>query len=365
MNNRALLLTVLAISALSSCGKSSRELQPAGRSEDKKEEPASNSLRVLFWNIQNGMWSDQKDNYDNFLQFVKRYSPDVCVWCEGQSIYKTGTTSSMAAKDRYFPEHWQDFAARYGHSYVAIGGYRLYADDYFPQIITSKYPIETVLKITETDPYYQSLDGNFDHRKTGEDYRPVAHGAALHRVNVKGTYINFVTLHLWPHAYSYYAKYVTKQTSDPQSVGGNAQRLAEISYICEHTINAKEYSSEKNWLMMGDFNTRSRTDNWYYELPEDSPMLSSHDYILEKTSYKDIIALKHPGKFFSTRTWVSDAGGNKPPRYDFMYASPAMYDKVESAIVLKDDSWLTMKSAGLSNYYNPSDHWPLLVDFDL
>ena len=118
--------------------------------------------------------------------------------------------------------------------------------------------------------------------------------------------------------------------------------------------------------MLGDFNTRSRIDNWYYKLPEDSPMLSSHDYILENTVYKDVIALKHPGEFFSTRTWVKDAGGNLPPRYDFVYASPAMFEKVKSAIVLKDDKWLgSMPYSGLSNFYNPSDHWPVLVEFEL
>lgn len=363
MMRRFTLLCVILL-VVHGCSKPSRELQPPVIDPSEPEVKETN-LRVLFWNIQNGMWSDQKDSYENFLQFIKRYDPDVCVWCEGQSIYKTGTSSSMAASDRFFPDHWAEFAARYGHPYTAISGYRLYADDYFPQIVTSKYPIETLLKITETDPFYLSLDGNFDHKKTGPDYRPVAHGAALQRVSVKGVSINFVTLHLWPHAYSYYAKYVSKQTSDPQSVGGNAQRLAEISYICEHTILDPKYSSDSYWLMMGDFNTRSRTDNWYYKLPEDSPMLSSHDYILEKTSYKDIIALQHPGEFFSTRTWVNDAGGTLPPRYDFMYASPAMYEKVVSAKILKEDSWLTMKSAGLSNYYNPSDHWPILVDFKL
>lgn len=325
-----------------------------------------NTLRVLLWNIQNGMWSDQQEGYANFLEFVKRYDPDVCVWCEGQSIYKTGSKAKMPESERYFPEHWQEFASKYGHEYIAISGYRLYAGDYFSQIITSRYPIETILKITETDNSHIGTESNFQHSEIDENYRPVAHGAGMHRVNVNGVSINFVTLHLWPHAYSYYAKFVTKNTKDPQSIGGNAQRLAEISYICGHTINSKDYKGEKNWLMLGDFNCRSRIDNWYYKLPEDSPMLSSHDYILENTVYKDVIALKHPGEFFSTRTWVKDAGGNLPPRYDFVYASPAMFEKVKSAIVLKDDKWLgSMPYSGLSNFYNPSDHWPVLVDFEL
>ena len=184
-------------------------------------------------------------------------------------------------------------------------------------------------------------------------------------MDVGGTKVNFVTLHLWPHAYSYYAKFVIKNQSydADQSRGGNAQREAEIKYICARSIEDPKYASEQNWLMMGDFNTRSRLDNWRYKLPENSPFLSSHDYLLDHTFYKDIIGLRYPGHFFATRTWANDAAGNYPPRYDFMYASPAMYARVRNALVL-NESWTNMVWA-MSNYYDSSDHRPILVDFAL
>lgn len=335
-------------------------------------ERAKNNLRVLFWNIQNGMWSDQEADFANFRDFVKRYDPDVCVWCEAQSIYKSRSTSTAPASERYFPEGWKNFAGSYGHSYTAIGGYRYYADDYYPQVITSKFPIETILRITETDEEHSKLALSYEsgksyaseyHKTCTEDYCPVAHGAGVFRINANGKNVNFVSLHLWPHAYSYYAKFVSKQTSDPQSVGGNRQRLEEIKYICSRTIDNPELSSETNWLMMGDFNTRSRLDNWFYGLSGDSPLLSSHDYILDHTFYKDIIGLGYPGHFFSTRTWANDAGGTAPPRYDFMYASPEMFARVKNAVIL-NESWTNMVWA-MSNYYDTSDHRPILVDFDL
>lgn len=329
--------------------------------EEVRQMPRGN-FRLLYWNIQNGMWSDQKDGYANFLAFVRKYDPDVCVWCEAQSIYKTGTTSKMPASDRYFPDAWPAFAKSYGHDYTAIGGYRLYADDYYPQVITSKYPINTLLRITETDPSLIPLPAGFDHTKTGPDYMPVAHGAALQEVNVGGTPVCFVTLHLWPHAYSYYAKYVSKATSASSSAGeGNVQREAEIRYICNNTRLAAEYSSIQNWLMMGDFNTRSRLDNWYYGLAGSDARLSTHNYILDNTDYQDIIGLRYPGLFFATRVWASDG---EAPRFDFVYASPAMYSKVRNALVI-NDSWMDAEYSGLSNYYNPSDHRPILVDFEL
>lgn len=333
---------------------------------------ADGTLRVLFWNIQNGMWSDQQNGFRNFLAFVKKYDPDVCVWAEAQSIYKDRSTANASPSDWYFPAGWETFAAQYGHRYTAIGGYRLYADDYYPQVITSKYPITTLAKIAETDEAHRALADSYTdgmshaaeyHSTCTPDYCPVAHGAAVQQVDVGGVKVNFVTLHLWPHAYSYYAKFVSKQTSDPQSVGGNAQRLAEIKYICSKSIDDPALKSEKNWLMMGDFNTRSRMDNWFYGLDGNSALLSSHDYILNSTFYRDIIGETYPGHFFATRTWANDAGGKVPPRYDFMYASPEMFAKVRNAMIL-NESWTNMVWA-MSNYYDSSDHRPILVDFDL
>jgi len=358
MTNKGI-IALLFLALLCSCGEEGRMVP-----EPKKIEPEEReeTLRVLYWNIQNGMWYDQEQKYANFLAFVKKYDPDVCVWCEAQSLYKSGTSSKMAVKDRYFPDGWPEFAKSYGHDYTAIGGYRLYADDYYPQVITSKYPIETVLKITETDPTLIPLPDGFDHTKTTPDYYPVAHGAALQRISFGGKHINIVTLHLWPHAYSYYAKFVSKATSASTSAGeGHVQRLKEITYICEQTYLNPAYASEEYWLMMGDFNSRSRLDNWFYKYKDSDPRLGTHNYILDNTDWQDIIALKHPGEFFMTRCW--DANGDAP-RYDYMYASPAMYAKVQQADVIYD-LWCEVKHTGISNYYTPSDHWPILVDFKL
>ena len=78
-------------------------------------------LRIMCWNIQNGMWSDQADNYDDFVEWVKSYDPDICIWCESESIYKdmSGTTSSS----KYLPNGWSTLCKRYGHSYVLLFWY--------------------------------------------------------------------------------------------------------------------------------------------------------------------------------------------------------------------------------------------------
>ena len=104
----------------------------------KNPKNPKNNMRLLYWNIQNGMWSGQGDNYDKFVEWVRAYDPDVCVWCEAQSIYKTGTADKMDVADRYLVGNWGELAARYGHKYWYVGGHR----DNYPQVITSKYPIE-------------------------------------------------------------------------------------------------------------------------------------------------------------------------------------------------------------------------------
>lgn len=52
-------------------------------------------VRLLYWNIQNGMWDGQNDNYDRFVNFVKEKDPDICVWAEAQSIFYTDTDECM------------------------------------------------------------------------------------------------------------------------------------------------------------------------------------------------------------------------------------------------------------------------------
>ena len=41
------------------------------------------------------MWCGQDDNYEKFTTWVKQQDPDICVWCEAQSIYKNGTADPL------------------------------------------------------------------------------------------------------------------------------------------------------------------------------------------------------------------------------------------------------------------------------
>ena len=294
------------------------------------------NLRVLYWNIQNGMWSDQANNYENFVAWVRKYDPDICVWCEAASIYRDNTSSGQDESLRFLPDGWASLAARYGHPYVAIGGWR----DNYPQVITSRYPIETLLKITDTD----------------EEGKPVSHGAAIQQVDVNGRKINIVTLHLWPQSYAYGVS-ESERPASTEAHGGDLYREFEMKYICRETVNSPVYSAQQDWLMMGDFNSRSRLDNLYYGYPDDDTRLLVHNHILDNTGLEDVIAGPYPG-YFLTSTY-----GNA--RIDLMYASPSMYARLVNSWMITD-RWTTVKkSPYVSNFYDPSDHRPVIADFEM
>lgn len=293
-------------------------------------------IRLLYWNIQNGMWSDQQNGYDNFVEFVKAQHPDICVWCEAASIFRSGTDDKIEKNDdKYLPYNWDSLAERYGHSYVYIGGWR---DDY-PQVITSRYPIRNVKRIL----------GN------PEDVI-VSHGSAWAQIELQGETLNIVTLHTYPHQFAYMA--ADKEKSAAEN-GGHHYRAREMKYICEQTILSDEGREEPLWLMMGDFNSRSRVDSAAYNYPSDSPAYLVHDYIRGNTPYLDVTYELNGGQFVSSTASQS--------RIDFIYASPAMFNCIDRAEIMYREGWLSpvRDPEGLSNFYHPSDHRPILVEFNL
>lgn len=142
----------------------------------------------------------------------KAKDPDICVWCEAQTIYKNGSTDPMDTKERYLIDNWGELAKRYGHGYWYVGGHR----DNYPQVITSKYPIENVEKIVGEEPD-----------------QVVTHGAGWARITVDEKVLNIVTLHTWPQQWAFRAE--DTEASKAEN-GGDKYRRMEMEYICRHTI---------------------------------------------------------------------------------------------------------------------------------
>ena len=295
-------------------------------------------IKLLYWNIQNGMWSDQGSNYDNFVAFVKGIDPDICVWCEAESRYVTDTSDRLRMpEEQYLPWNWDILAARYGHKYAMVCGKR----DTFPQVITSKYPLEIVKRVTDN----------------GDDI-VVVHGAGWAKVDLgKGKELNLVTLHTWPMKYAFKAE---DQKASAEAQGGDYFRAVEIKYICEQTIGTVPGADKQLWLMCGDFNAISAIDNFHYNLDPADPAFLVHDYVRANTPYIDVIERMYPGEFKK-----STLSGR---RIDMVYVTPTLFDKlVEAEPLYEGFAELSRDPRGkaIHNFCHPSDHYPILVKFKI
>ena len=298
----------------------------------------SKTLRVMVWNLQFGMWCDQHNNYDNFVAWVKRYDPDVCVWLESESYVPDNSASGkLPENERFLPNGWPTLAARYGHSYVGRGGDR----DNGSQTVTSRYPIVTLQRLVNTD-------------KAG---KPLFHGAGHFSIEVNGRKVNVVSQHLWYQDFAFDVAAADQAASAAQN-GGDYYRLHEIEYIVNQTVNNPAYSAETMWFLCGDMNSRSRCDNWLYNYDVQSTQFLVHDFIGAQTDLVDVMNAKYgPNCVMATTSGLA--------RLDFVYASPSLNDRVERAAVLIDGWCSPAKNGNARDWLAPSDHRPLLVDLTL
>lgn len=306
--------------------------------------PRQENYRLLYWNIQNGMWDGQEDNYARFLGWVKDKKPDICVWCESQPIYKTNSSEklddlAMWRQDAPLLDFWGKMARRYGHKYVFLSGHR----DNYPQIITSRFPIDSVSRIigNQTDTL-------------------VSHGAGWARITLNGKPLNLVSIHTWPHRYGHGVAKKDRE-KDGKAHGGDYYRATEMAYICRHTILKADPEGKGLWMMMGDFNSITRRENWVYHLEDDDPRFLVHNFINEETPYIDVIAERDPHSFHTSTEgrW----------RIDYIYATAPMFAKIKDANIIFDDYTRQEKAMKdgerISKFYRPSDHLPIIVDFSL
>ena len=111
-------------------------------------------------------------------------------------------------------------------------------------------------------------------------------------------------------------------------------------------------------MMMGDFNSISRVDNDTYKLDKDSKRFLTHDFILNHTPYLDVIKQSHPNEF------ITSCGGNA--RIDYVYMTPKLYAMVKDANIITDSYTQPIRNPqNISNFYHPSDHRPIIINFEL
>ncbi len=298
----------------------------------------SKTLRVMDYNIQNAMWADQGNNYDNFVEWMRRADTDVTIFCEAQSNYVTGEDRRMPIPipERYLPAKWGEFAARWGHSYWVIGAHQ----DNHPVVITSKYPLTLI----------QALGGE-----------EVSHGGVHARIEVDGEEIDLVGFHTYPHAFARGLTDNREKVASRRRYDGEKMRTEEMKIFMERTILNKKFKKQKNWLIMGDTNCLSPLDDRFFGHGQDSPLYWGHRYILENTPCIDIV--KEYGCPQERDVMIPSIQWER--RIDIIYASPQMMKRVVRVKTPKDEFTTSIKRKGFRFHERSSDHLPVIVDFRL
>ncbi len=317
-----------------------------------KTVPRSRILRVADYNIQNGMWNGQEDNYDRFVAYMKEMDADVCIICEGQTIYYSGTKDKCLTTEQYLPyryreytkkvdpyhepEGWLELASRYGHGYVKVGAHQ----DSFPVIITSKYPITLVQKLGGPE---------------------ISHGGLHAQIQIGNETINLVGFHTYPHAFGMGVKGDEARARSKAANEGHKYREYEISLFMKRTILNPEYASEKNWLIMGDTNCPSPLDEEHLKLGLDHPSYLGHKYILGNVPVTDLMKVfASPDK---RDAFVHTTQSRK--RIDMIYGSGPMLERMINAFTPHDEYTRGERIPGIGFIDNSSDHLPVIVDFEL
>lgn len=324
-------------------------------------------LRVLLFNIQNGMWADQGNNFNNFVSFVSKYDPDVCIFCEAQSLWKTGEAVEASSKDfqlftsrsgrgsttvPFENAQWKALAERFGHPYHAVGSYK---DDY-PQVITSKYPITTVKRISSN----------------------LTHGAGHFQVTIGGETVNFVSLHLWPFKYakSVWDKDEETKEASAAKLEGYDDDAREVESILNATLSRTDCGD--NWLIMGDTNTVSPIDGDYYDTIAYSRWDSEgYKWVLAHEAFRNYVPRLFDMLREGAGSLYTGAGRFMPStsgqaRIDIMYGTESMRRRVSAMSLMIRDKWSDITTSAVYDPESeskhpklPSDHRPLLIEFDM
>ena len=311
-----------------------------------------NTLRIMTYNVQNGMWGDEPNNYENFVAWMQGQDPDICIFCESSTIYNPGTHTRCDNPERYLPygkgnnwergtdpnlepEGWIELSSRWGHPYGKIGAHI----DNHPVVVTSKYPITLVQKLGAECP------------------DKIWHGGIHAQVTVNGERINIVGYHTWPFGYGRDVEKADRLKST-YAFGGDLYREYETEYFMNSTILNPAYAGEKLWIITGDTNCRSPLDDTHLEYGIGSPRYGSNQCVLN-TGVRDMVKEYYSPDRRDVHVRTTQGGA----RIDIMYGSDEMANRVIRAEAPRDGFTWAPYNKEARFYDKSSDHLPVIVDF--
>lgn len=277
------------------------------------------TLKVISYNVYWGMRQDSTEHKSKFAEWIREQNPDILALQEMNGF--TQQNPEFAPKGSN-PLNLQKLAASYGHPYVFI--VREPAADgsiSFPVAITSKYPIVNVTRVVEN----------------------ASHGFLT--AEIEG--YHFVVTHFHPFS--------------------SEKRGYEIDQILA-TIKSKP--TDCKWLLMGDLNSVSPLDKSEYDnnllrdfIREDRKKRPHNlnlgnddelDYTVQQKildfGFVDAFKAFHPKFEPSAPTKLFYDQSKHPLRYDYLYVSQNLKDKMVRCDLIKDK---------FTDIY--SDHYPVVL----
>lgn len=317
---------------------------PSASSGSQKPKHRHGTIRVLYWNIQNGMWAGQLDHYQAFVDWVNSWNPDICIFDEGAQIYYDRTKDHMPNEERYLPAHWDELCSRWGHRYHVVTPRRPSTSTPFgltnyPQVVTSHFPIDSVTIVRGHKP--DTVIVNY---------------SGWYQVHVKGVKapLNIVTLHLKHGKYGY-AVPKERRDESAEKYEGEQHRIKELICIMDHTVRKSKDPDKELWIMAGDYNSYSRRDNYAYKWNPESLAFQTQDYMISHSPFIDLFYTRYPDSFQPTCGDV---------RIDYMYVSEPMLNACID-IYQKPNGYTKREHSGVDKFYIPSDHYPIIADFKI
>ena len=315
----------------------------AAKPKDKEKK----TIKVLYWNIQNGMWAGQEENYQQFVDWVKAHDPDICIFCEAAQIYYNGTKTQMPNEERYLPAHWGELCARWGHDHHVVTPRRPSTHKSnmgltnYPQAVTSRYPIDSIYIVKGSKP--DSVVVNY---------------SGWYQVKVDGVEkpLNLVTVHLknGKHGYGVPAE---KRKESADRYEGEQHRVKELTCILDHTVRKTQNVDEELWIMAGDFNSYSRNDNYKYKWNSASLGFQTQDYMIFKSPFFDLVDRMYPEIFMPSCGHL---------RIDYMYVSKPMLNACTNVEAQADKYTKRVRDDKYgTGFYYPSDHYPIIAEFKI
>jgi exodeoxyribonuclease-3 len=261
-------------------------------------------LRVITYNILEGMKLDTSAGKPNFVNWVKQMGPDVLAMQE-----VTGFTQASLEK----------LAQSYGHPYAVL----LIEGEKYPVALTSRYPIVNVQKVSD----------NMDR------------GFIMARIKD----LNVVCLHFTPFDYRKRAQEVDLLLAhiDAQlpkqrwMIMGdfNTVSPADSAMYSDGRMAANYEAYEKKYPPI------QKLSNGKLDYTVIEKIMASGFTDALKTTTPEFVKTVHP-KRFEPKT-----GTDVPSRIDFIFVSKDLVKKIAAARVLVDDF--------TDNY---SDHYPVLME---